>query len=154
MQTLTPGPQHGKLALLTGEWTGDEQIFPNPWGPAGPARGRWSFNLDPSGFNLIHRFNEQRLSGYSFHAHGVLTVDPATEEIIWFWFDSYGFPPLSPARGKWSGTTLTLEKQTPRGVSRSIFDLRSDQFLYSVHSRQTDQADFFPVMEGTFVRQR
>ena len=152
MNKLAIGPLHEKLALFVGDWDGEEEIFPNPWGPGGPGRGRWNFRLDASGFNLIHDFSEVRDGGYRFDAHGVLTVDPVANDYVWFWFDSYGFPPLSPSRGAWQGAVLTLEKITPRGVGRSVFEFGSDGFAYRVETKLTGSTQFIPVMAGRFVR--
>jgi hypothetical protein len=33
MQTPQPGPEHGNLARLSGEWSGEETMFPSPWSP-------------------------------------------------------------------------------------------------------------------------
>ena len=97
-------------------------------------------------------FAEERTGGYRFDAHGVLTVDPGQNDYVWFWFDSYGFPPLAPSRGSWEGNSLLLEKQTPRGVGRSVFALELELFRYSVSSRPVGATEFMPVMEGTFIR--
>ena len=145
-------PAHEKLATLVGRWTGVTEVFPNPWGPSGPAQGEWSFRLDLGGFNLIHDYRERRENGYVFEAHGVLTVDPASQDVVWFWFDNYGFPPILPARGKWSGPALTLEKSTPRGEARSIFELSDGLLMYAVSSRPTGAAEFAAVMKGSFHR--
>ena len=143
---------HEKLASLVGRWTGITEVFPNPWGPSGPAQGEWTFRLDLGGFNLIHDYREQRENGYRFEAHGVLTVDPASQEVVWFWFDNYGFPPLAPARGQWALSTLTLEKATPRGEARSVFGLTGELLTYEVSSRLPGVREFAPVMKGTFRR--
>ena len=154
MNKLQVGPPDQRLALLVGDWEGDEQVFPNSWGPGGPGRGKWTFRLDASGFNLIHDFSEIRDGGYQFDAHGVLTVDPATREFFWFWFDSYGYPPLNPSHGNWQGSTLTLEKTTPRGVGRSVFALGANLFDYRVENKLNGEAMFTPVMTGRFVKTR
>lgn len=147
------GPLHERLKGFAGEWAGDEDIFPNAWGPGGKAKGSWRFRLDASGFNLIQDFQEIRDGGYRFDGHGVLTVDPAAGEYVWFWFDSYGYPPLSPSRGGWQGNVLVLEKVTPRGIGRSAFELDGDRLGYRVENKLLGDADFSPVMAGTYRRQ-
>jgi|SRR5581483_3084099 len=143
---------HERLAALVGRWTGTTEVFPNPWGPSGPAQGEWTFRLDLGGFNLIHDYCERRENGYRFEGHGVLTVDPTSQDIVWFWFDNYGFPPLSPARGQWNLSILTLEKTTPRGRARSVFGLTGDLLTYEVSSQVTGASEFSAVMNGTFRR--
>jgi len=152
MTALSAGPLHQTLARLEGRWEGEEEVFPNPWGPHGPARGRWDFRLDRARLALIHDFTEERAGGYRFDAHGVLAVDPAAEEIVWFWFDSYGYPPLAPSRGGWEGDRLVLVKQTPRGAGRSVFTVAADHFVHEIASRPNGQADFAPVMRGVYRR--
>jgi len=140
------------LAALVGRWSGGGELFPNPWGFAGPVEGVWTFRLDRSGHNLIHDYVEQRANGEIFEGHGVLTIDPASQEIVWFWFDSYGFPPLAPARGAWNGEELRLEKTTPRGSSTSRFHLSGGRLSYAVEARLTGAAEANPIMRGVFVR--
>jgi len=147
------GEQHRALARLVGRWTGSSETFPSAWGPGGVASGAWSFRLDAAGFNLIHDYREQRRDGAIFEGHGVLTVDPASDEPVWFWFDSFGFPPLSPSRGVWEGDTLTLVKTTPRGEGRTFFRLDGDMLHHQSASRLTGQTEFSPVSEGRFQRE-
>lgn len=53
---------------------------------------------------------------------------------------------------QWNLSTLTLEKMTPRGQARSVFDVAGDVLTYEVSSRVTGTAEFSPVMKGTFGR--
>ena len=152
MTPLTPGPLHDSLARLDGSWAGEEEVFPSPWGPGGPAQGRWNFRFDPARLSLIHDFTEERAGGHRFDAHGVLTVDPAAGQIVWFWFDSFGYPPLAPSRGGWDGDRLILVRHTPRGTGRSVFTIAADRFTHEIGSRLTGEADFTPVMRGVYHR--
>lgn len=151
-----PGPLHARLAALEGAWEGDEEIFASPWSQGGPAHGRWAFRCDPSGLHLIHDFAETRASGERFDGHGVLCVDPSAVDpagpILWFWFDSFGFPPAAPARGGWDGPTLTLEKATPRGLGRTRFTLEPGRLLQTVEARPAGTEAFAPVMTGRYRR--
>lgn len=149
---LELGPSHKRLADFVGHWAGEAEILPNPWAPAGSTRGEWHFRLDAAGCNLIHDYRDEGADGYWFEGHGVLTVDPQSGDTLWFWFDRYGFPPMTPSRGTWEGTVLTLEKTTPRGVGRSVFTLAGDKLGYEVSSRGHDEADFTIVSVGTFTR--
>lgn len=146
------GPLHDTLNLFEGAWAGEGRVFPNPFGPDGPTTGRWSFGFDPGGLNLIHDYREERAGGHRFAGHGVLTVDPAAAEIVWFWFDSYGFPPIPHARGRWDGPRLVLEKVTQRGTGRSVFTLAPDSLSYRAEVKLAGAAEFSPVTEGTYRR--
>jgi len=149
---LEIGPQHLRLAMLAGHWRGTSFTHPNPWSAGGKAEGEWVFRLDGSGFNLLHDYCETRDDGYVFEGHGILTIDPATSAPVWFWFDSYGFPPLTPSRGAWEGNTLTLLKITPRGEGRTIFRLDGEMLHHDVASKLTSETDFAAVSSGTFRR--
>jgi len=148
------GPAQERLAAFLGEWRGDGTVFANPWGPAGNSKGHWSFRFDPLRLNLIHDFHEQREGGFAFDGHGVLTVDPDAGDYLWFWFDTHGYPPLQPARGGWTGSVLGLEKHTPRGVGRTTFSIDGESLTYRVATRLTGAADFAPIVEGVYLRQR
>jgi hypothetical protein len=143
---------HDTLAVFEGDWAGKGQVFPNPFGPSGPTVGTWRFGFDSGGFNLIHDYREERAGGHVFAGHGVLTVDPAASEIVWFWFDSYGFPPIPYARGRWDGPRLILEKTTARGVGRSVLAVAGETLAYRNEVKLADAAEFVGVAAGEYRR--
>lgn len=155
-----PEPLPACFTALEGAWEGEDQLFASPWSAGGVARGSWNFRRDPSGLHLIHDFTEIRETGDRFDGHGVLCADPGADPgadpadgtILWFWFDSYGFPPLPPAQGGWNGATLTLEKATPRGLGRTRFTLEGGWLLQTVEARPAGAAAFAPVMAGRYRR--
>lgn len=144
----------GSTALtgLEGRWSGQGVTYPNPWGPAGPTVGSWHFQFDRVRLNLIHDYVEERQVGGSFEAHGVLTVDPASQDVLWFWFDAHGHPPLAPARGRCRGPSLALEKVTPRGVGRTTFEWSADELLCGMDCKLTGTEAFVPIMTGRYLR--
>ena len=148
------GIEHGSvtLACLEGCWKGPGETYPNPWGPAGATIGSWRFWFDRRRLNLIHDYSEERGAGEPFDAHGVLTVDPETRDVLWFWFDAYGHPPLSPSRGGWDGTALRLEKVTSRGVGRVTFERRDDDLSCRMETRPAGADAFVPVMVGRYAK--
>ena len=149
----TYGPTHERLATLAGNWRGEGEVFANPWGPAGRSASTWAFRFDPPRLNLIHDFHERRDGGFAFDGHGVLTVDPDGGDVLWFWFDTHGYPPLQPARGGWEGNTLRLEKHTPRGVGRSSFELGTDRLVYRVVTRLAGADAFIPITTAEYRRE-
>jgi hypothetical protein len=94
------GPVHARLLAFVGEWEGTESVEPSAWGKGGPATGRTDFRGDLDGFALIQDYVQLKESVITFRGHGVFTVDPQTQEVLWYWFDSVGFPPDLPARGR------------------------------------------------------
>ena len=141
-----------QMQALEGRWTGRGEIFSNPFGPAGTTQGAWSFRMDAPGLHLVHDYREQRSDGNIFDGHGVFAIDPDTSEFLWYWFDTYGHPPLSPARGRWAANILRLEKHTPRGVGRSSFRL-DDQFLiYEADTKPNGANEFIAITRAVFER--
>lgn len=145
-------PSHDRFASLVGEWKGSGYVEPNPWGPSGVTTCTWHFRLGHGGCYLIGDFSDRREGGFRFDAHTVLTVDPLTKDLLWFWFDTYGFPPLEPYRGRWQGAVLDVEKRTPRGAGRARLTLDAEGFGFAVASRGHDAETFADVMHGRFTR--
>jgi hypothetical protein len=108
--------------------------------------------MDPDAISLIGDYAEERAGGHRFHGHGVLTIDPERLDAIWFWFDTYGFPPTAPARGEWGGDQLTLEKTTPRGVGRTLFRVDGDRLLHEASARLAGEETFRQVSSMTLAR--
>ena len=146
------GPGHATLACLEGIWSGQGETFPNPWSSASPTFGEWRFRFDRRRLNLIHDYAEERVDGALFDAHGVLTMEPVSQDVLWFWFDAHGYPPLSPSRGKWDGTVLMLERVTPRGIGRAAFEVRDHHLLCSMEARPAGTNGFVSVMAGRYAK--
>lgn len=87
--------------------------------------------------------------------HGVLTVDPASGEVVWYSFDSFIPAPEAPARGEWYGSTLGLEKMTARGAARHRITVVGDYLNHVIATAKPEAAgeDFQVFMDGTYQRQ-
>lgn len=154
MELPGPGPEHARLARLVGEWSGDEQLSPSPWGPGGAAIGRFQFRTGVDGMVLLQDYEEAKEGQVVFRGHGVFIVDPLTHDIVWWWFDSLGFAPDPPARGRWDDDTLRMEKHTPRGAARYTFALDADALSFRIENRFAGQDDYVEFMRGQYVRSR
>jgi len=138
------------LNFFAGVWRGEGDIASNPWGGAGPCRGSWNFRLDPAGKNLIHDYEDRRADGSTFAGHGVWCGHEG--DLLHFWFDSYGFPPLDPARGGWDGDRLVVTKTTPRGQGRSTWTCDGKDLSYLIEAWPVGEGGFTRVMSGTYRR--
>lgn len=153
MDMPKPGPEHARLARMVGEWSGDEQLEPSPWGPGGTARGHGIYRMVTDGMALVQDYEEVKDGATAFRGHGIFAIDPQNGDVLWWWFDSMGFPPDGPARGRWHGDTLTLEKSSPRGDSRYVYRLiNDDQYDFSIENRFPGQDDFCFFMRGSYAR--
>jgi len=151
MDMPKPGAEQARLFRLLGEWNGDEVLSPSPWGPGGAARGRFAFKSGLDGMALLQDYEEEKDGRVVFRGHGVFLIEPGSNDVLWWWFDSFGFPP-EVARGRWDGDVLNLEKSTPRGEGRYRFDLSDGTLGFAIENRFQGQADFAPFMHGRYTR--
>jgi hypothetical protein len=152
MDMPTLGPAHDALKAFVGDWTGTEDLAASAWAPASTARAECEYRLELNGFALIQQYRQHREDGSEFLGHNVFTADPQTGETLWYGFDSYGFTPESPARGGWTGTTLTLEKKTPRGVARHRLTPDGDTLTHEIDIRLGEDREFSPFLRGRYTR--
>lgn len=153
MDMPKPGPEHARLARMAGEWSGGEQLEPSPWGPGGAARGNGVYRMVTDGMALAQDYQQEKEDGsIAFRGHGVFAIDPNNGDVLWWWFDSMGFPPDGPARGRWDGDTLTLEKSSSQGEARYVYRLLDDSYEFSIENRFPGQRDFCLFMRGTYLR--
>jgi hypothetical protein len=107
------------------------------------------------GFTLLQDYAEERDGTPALTGHGVFTADPATDEVLWFWFDAIGHPPAAPSRGRFdaAGTMLVLEKTTPRGTQRATFALDGDTLHHRLEARLSDAETFATLVVAEYARE-
>lgn len=137
---------------LLGDWLGSESLAASPWAAAGSAQGAVTFAVVAGGKAISQSYRQTREGQPSFELHAVLTLDPQTGELLYFAFDSYGFPPLEPARGALGGQTLTLEKHTPRGAARQTLSVVGERLDWQIEHRAPG-GEWAEFMTGQYVRQ-
>ena len=154
MSTPQLGPVHAQLAALVGTWEGKEQLATTPWSPGGTARGEHSFAVTAGGFALVQEYAEHRDGAPMLTGHGVFSVDPSDGCVVWFWFDSIGYPPLTPSRGSFAsdGTTLRVEKTTPRGVQRASFAIAGEVLVHRIEVRLPEASEFACLVDARYER--
>ena len=87
-----------------------------------------------------------------FHGHGVFVIDPHGTDVLWWWFDSMGFPPDGPARGRWDGDVLLFEKATPMGEGRYRYEFFGDRYTFAMSNKFPGQSEFTEMMRGDYAR--
>ena len=127
MDTPRPGPAHARLMRFAGRESLD-------------------------GMALVQDYEEEKDGAVVFHGHGVFLVEPDTQDVLWWWFDSMGFPP-EPARGTWDGDVLLFDKSTPRGDARYRYQFDgNDRYRFTIENRFPGQAEFVEFMHGDYER--
>ena len=149
-----PGAEHKRLQALAGEWEGEEQISPSPWGPGGKATGRYSYRAGVDGFFLIQDYVEEKDGRIVFRGHGVYGWDAKDKMYTWYWVDSMGQVPPAPSRGRWEGDSLIFESTNPpdgRGRYTHRFE-GPDTYHFKLEGSSDGGKTFMTFMEGTYHR--
>jgi hypothetical protein len=147
-----PGAEHLKLHRLVGTWEGPEKLAPSPWGPGGDAVGRTVCRLATDGFTVVGDYQETKAGAVVFRGLSVFTVDPQSQEALWFWFDSMGMPPAGGSRGRWEGDRLVFHSVSPQGHGRYTFELfGADRYTFKLEG-STDGKAFKTQVEGDYRR--
>jgi hypothetical protein len=143
---------------MLGNWTGVEQQAASDWAPATTARAMIVFKLDVSDQVVLQDYRQVRADHREFSGHGVFMIDkddatPSAQQIsiLWWFFDSEGYPP-QPARGGWHDGELILEKITPRAIAQHRFAIADSRLSYRIRVRPDEATEFEDVLTGTYRR--
>ena len=79
-----------------GNWTSIQRL-----GSGQTARAMIIFKLDVHDLVVIQDYRQVRDGGREYTGHGVFMVDPESDGLLWWLFDSAGRAP-GPVRGTWS----------------------------------------------------
>lgn len=145
--------EHRRLSFLTGTWAGEETLQPSPWDPhGGKATGRIESRTDLDGFFVVADYTQDRGGQCNYRGHGVYGYDPMEKCYTLHWFDSFGMAPASPARGQFTGDTLTFENRTPMGYGRYVYVLKGDgRYAFRMETSQ-DGRQWMTFMDAEYRR--
>jgi hypothetical protein len=147
-----PNEHHKKLHTLVGTWVGDEKLSPSPWGPGGPARGKYTMISACDGFHVVQDYVEEKDGRITYRGHGVFGWDPQGQVYTWYWVDSMGFPPPTASRGKWEGDTLIFESHSEMGHGRYTYKFDGADRLHFSLENSRDGKEYALFMEGDYQR--
>lgn len=142
----------GRVQPFIGHWKGTGEVLPNPWGYSGTTRGEWQFCLAVGQRHLLADYREERHDGSAFEGHGVMMPDQESREILWFWFDSYGYPAIPAARGTYGESGFIFAKITPRGHGRTALSVADGCLRHEAAFKPHDAPDFMVVARGRYYR--
>ena len=153
MQMPTPTEHHRKLHRLAGQWIGDETLEPSPWGPGGTAVGRITGQVALDGMFVTSDYVEEKDGQVAFRGHSVFGWDPSSETVTWYWFDSMGSYPSSPAHGTWDGDTLVLRSTSPGAEGRYTYRFEgNDRYAFQIENSRDGGKTWVKFMEGVYRR--
>jgi hypothetical protein len=143
---------------VLGNWTGVEQQAASPWAPATTARAMIVFKLDVSDQVVLQDYRHVDAERAEFCGHGVFMIDSADvmspanrTPILWWFFDSYGYPPEA-AHGGWQGGELIMHKITPRGMAEHRFAVAEGQLSYRIRVKLGTAGEWEDFLSGRYRR--
>ncbi len=137
------------MSPLLGDWQGAEQQEASPWAPASVTRAALRFKHEAGGCVVVQDYRQVREDGLEFYGHGVFLAQ--AEEIWWWFFDSYGEPPV-PAVGGWVDGELALVKTTVRGTAVHRFRATQEHLDYRITLGSADEGAVSQFLAGTYNR--
>ena len=87
---------------LLGNWTGVEQL-----GPDRTARAMRVIKRELQDRAVLQDYRRVADDGTELVGHGIFLLEPGTGNLLWWFFDSDGGPPV-PLHGRWSDGALVL----------------------------------------------
>jgi hypothetical protein len=140
-----------RLAFLMGSFTGTERMHPSAWAPGGPATSSAEASAELDGNLVVQRYVQLRDGSVSFELVAIWMCDPSSGDVLYYGFDSAGFPADPPARGSWDDAQLVLERTTPRGSSRLTVEPTGHGWSWSKEFRGPDAVTWTPVQDAVFT---
>lgn len=145
-----PIPTARSLQFLLGAFAGQEYMYASAWAHAGAATSTIEGVSELGGSVVLQRYLQVRDGTPSFALLAVWMTDPATGEILYYGFDSAGFPSDPPARGTWDGRTAVLDRSTARGSSRLTVTSEDGGWTWAKSFRAPGTEEWTPVQEAVF----
>jgi hypothetical protein len=107
-----PGPEHKRLSVFVGTWTGTGKAETTPFGKGGPVWGTMTCAWFEGGFHLICD-SDDTTPGGKMKSHSVYGYDVEKKQYVSFGVDSTGFG--GPGTARVEGSTWTFEASAPMG---------------------------------------
>lgn len=134
------------LEAFLGRWAGTTQWPATPWGPARAAASEVTFSRAAAGLAVTHGYRHTEADGTAYEGHGVFTADPVHPDTLCYQVNSMGLPPEPPARARWQGGALTLERRSERGTARHTFRVEGGVLTHTAGFRLGRAGEFIPFM--------
>ncbi|TAP44250.1 DUF1579 family protein [Arthrobacter sp. S39] len=152
MNRPQPGTVHAVLENFLGSWRGTTRLAASAWGPERTATAEVNYVRAAGGYAVVQSYRHTEADGTHFEGHGVFTVDPDHEDVLWYYVDSLGLPPGTPARCTWVDGILRVERHSDRGTARHTFQVDNGVLTHTAELRLGDAPHFVPFMVSECLR--
>ncbi|MDE8670057.1 DUF1579 family protein [Pseudarthrobacter sp. H3Y2-7] len=141
-----PGTVHAVLEDFLGRWRGTTRIAASAWAPEHTASAEVNYTRAAGGYAVVQSYRHTEPDGSHFEGHGVFTVDPDHNDVLWYYVDSLGQTPAAPSRCMWQDGVLRVERRSDRGTARHTFRVDDGVLTHTAELRFGDSAGFIPFM--------
>jgi hypothetical protein len=148
-----PGPEHKKLAVFIGTWTGEGKMETTPFGTGGAVKSTMNCGWFTGGYQLVCDSDDSGPMG-KIKAHSIYGYDVEKKQYFSFGIDSNGYG--GPLTAKVDGSTWTFEATDTMGGKtywfRTIVKLASPTELTYKSEYSEDGKTWKPEAEGKMIR--
>ncbi|UZX02555.1 DUF1579 domain-containing protein [Arthrobacter sp. CDRTa11] len=153
MNRPLPGTVHTVLDSFLGHWRGTTRLAAGAWGPEHIADAEVRYTRAAGGYAVVQSYRHKEADGSHYEGHGVFTVDPDHEAVLWYYVDSMaGASQGLPARCTCIDGVLRVERHSDRETARHTFRVDGSILTHTVELRLGDAGGFSPFMSSEFRR--
>ncbi|WP_168225761.1 DUF1579 family protein [Pseudarthrobacter sp. NIBRBAC000502771] len=137
------GVRHGPHALsgLLGHWRGRTQVAAGPWGPERSVDAEVTYSQVAGGLGVVQSYRHAEPDGSHFEGHGIFTIDPVHNDVLWYYVDSAGVPLGSATRCTWRDGVLRVERRTAGSWTRHSIEVADGVLTHVTELRSAGQDD-------------
>lgn len=132
---------HPALSGLLGHWRGHTHVTAGPWGPEHGVDAEVTYHQVAGGLGVVQSYRHIEPDGSHFEGHGIFTVDPVHNDVLWYYVDSTGVPPGSAARCTWRHGVLHVERPSEAGWTRHSITVEAGVLTHVTELRVTGKDD-------------
>ncbi|MDQ0120728.1 DUF1579 family protein [Pseudarthrobacter sp902506025] len=132
---------HPALSGLLGHWRGQTHVAAGPWGPERSVDAEVTYSRVAAGLGVVQSYRHVEPDGSHFEGHGIFTVDPVHNDVLWYYVDSTGVPPGTAARCTWRHGVLRVDRPSDAGWTRHSLLLRDGVLTHVTELRSVARDD-------------
>jgi hypothetical protein len=136
-----PVGDHPALRELLGHWRGSTHLAAGPWGPERVVEAEVTYRRVAGGTGVVQSYGHRELDGQHFQGHGMFTVDPDHQDVLWYYVDSTEADTTradAPARCTWHNGVLRVERHGSAGWTRHTLRVDGDVLTHVTELRRWD----------------
>lgn len=135
MERTPSGGLPSALAAFLGHWRGSTRFAAGPWGPGRTLDAEVTYTRVAGGFAVVQSYRHVEPDGKHFEGHGMFTVDPDHQDVLWYCVDSAGPAPDAPVRCLWHEGALRVERRGSAGWTRHTLRVDGDVLTHVTELR-------------------